>query len=213
VCPHRIGYGFEIPATSESFARIYKGVEIDSQSFETMKQRYTFPYPSYLKSLALSAVAVGHFYGIEPRQIAQILADFEGVPGRMRKMEKQGLNIYDDTYNSNPSSLKSALEFLASFKGGKRFAVLGDMMELGEFASEEHRSAIELCRKLELDGWFTQGKCFANILLSNNFLDSLDIVEALLRMVRPRDVVLFKGSRAMKMETVLKLFLERLERI
>jgi UDP-N-acetylmuramyl pentapeptide synthase len=87
------------------------------------------------------------------------------------------------------------------------------MMELGEFASEEHRSAIELCRKLELDGWFTQGKCFANILLSNNFLDSSDIVEALLKMVRPRDVVLFKGSRAMKMETVLKLFLERLERI
>jgi len=151
----------------------------------------------------LASVAVGHFYGVPSAKIEKALAGFSGIKGRMKISEIKGITIIDDTYNANPTSMKVALEYTAGRSGTRKFVVLGDMLELGEFTTEEHSRVIQLINKLKFDEYFTFGKAFSEIENSNNYESSEKITEKLTKILEPGDVVLFKGSRAIKIEKIL----------
>ena len=90
---------------------------------------------------ALLAAALGWKLGIPPEKIAQGLSSTKLTTGRMRRIEWEGITLYDDTYNANPESMEAAIETLADTaipKGAKRIVVLGKMGELGVYAEAAH---------------------------------------------------------------------------
>ena len=166
---------------------------------------------------ALAAVTVGIQMGITPENIAKSLGAFQNMEGRQEIYEKKGFTIISDCYNAGPESMTAALAVLGN-RPGRRVAVLGDMLELGKCTDAEHykigRVAAEKADMLlaygdhslrllygAITGGMSQGKARA-------FTDKEKLVQALKQMAKPGDVLLFKGSRGMRMEEVLEKFLE-----
>ena len=166
---------------------------------------------------ALAAVAVGLELGIEEAQIADRLASFETMAGRQQIEKINGYTIIRDYYNAGPESMAAALAVLGE-KPGRRIAVLGDMLELGVCAEAEHykigRIAVEKADMVfaygpnsvrVLDGCITGGM---QETCARAFTDADRLVSVLKQVVRPGDVLLFKGSRGMHMENILEKFLK-----
>ena len=68
-----------------------------------------------------------------------------------------GLRLIDDAYNASPDSVRAALDVIAGVKSGRRFAVLGDMLELGTGAEEEHYRIGVYAKEKQIDGLFAFG--------------------------------------------------------
>jgi UDP-N-acetylmuramoyl-tripeptide--D-alanyl-D-alanine ligase len=164
---------------------------------------------------ALAAIAIARIFGMDYKDIASQLANFDFPQGRLKLIQLKQANFIDDTYNSNPFSLRQALDALANFTNkGRKIFVMGDMLELGRGAEPFHRQAgrrlAEICDALITVG--TLSKFAAGAALSYGF-DARNIFscssakaarEILLNKIAPGpdDIVLVKGSRAMKMEEI-----------
>ena len=124
--------------------------------------------------------------------------------------------LINDTYNANPQSMKSALEVLALYKDqGPIVAVLGDMLEMGPEGPRYHEEVGAYAGRLGIESLFTFGsiayhyglgasKTGMNREQIQHFEDSNELVSALLPILRRRGTVLFKGSRGMKMDQMIK---------
>ncbi|MBX7045536.1 MAG: UDP-N-acetylmuramoyl-tripeptide--D-alanyl-D-alanine ligase [Ignavibacteria bacterium] len=161
----------------------------------------------------LAAASVGIFFGVSPAKIRKSLKDFKPTSSkRMELVKKNGLTIINDTYNSNPDSVKMGLETMKEFKTkGKKFVALSDMLELGRASKKEHGYIGELAGKLKLENLFTTGKESYNTFKSargvkNNFYfeKKSDLISHLKNAVKKNDVIYVKGSRGMKMEEVVE---------
>ena len=166
---------------------------------------------------ALAAVCVGLALGVAPDQIRKNLWLFRNMEGRQEIFEAKGCTIIKDCYNAGPESMQAALEVLGN-RPGSHVAVLGDMLELGDRTQAEHyrlgRIAAEKADILlaygpnsgrVVSGARTGGMSDAKAMA---FADRDKIIAALKRLAKPGDVVLFKGSRGMRMELVLEGFLK-----
>jgi UDP-N-acetylmuramoyl-tripeptide--D-alanyl-D-alanine ligase len=124
------------------------------------------------------------------------------------------IHIYDDSYNSNPRALEIALQLIAASEGFKRrAAVIGDMLELGSGEIEYHASAGRTAAKNKIDVLITSGplsRHLAEAAKKNGVSEvhsaenSTEAGEIAAKALRPGDIVLVKGSRGMKMETVIE---------
>lgn len=164
---------------------------------------------------ALAAVAVGLCFGVPVEDIARGLDNVVLPDKRADVFESTGkYNIFDDTYNANPASMAAALRTLASMNGGRKIAVLGDMLELGDYAVAAHREIGKLAAELGVSALVTVGELGREIAVGAReagFLggiEEFDTSEAAGSVVRGKvqvgDVVLVKGSRGMKMENVVE---------
>lgn len=107
----------------------------------------------------MAALAVGAKVGMLPRDIADALATFQPVPGRMNVLRGlKGSMLIDDTYNSSPAAASAALQTLYSLEAPQRIAILGSMNELGQTSAEEHRKLGEMCDPSLLSWVITIGK-------------------------------------------------------
>ena len=166
---------------------------------------------------ALAAVTVGVKLGVSPEKAAKSLSAFRNMEGRQEIYEKNGFTIISDCYNAGPESMTAALTVLGN-RAGRRVAVLGDMLELGVCSDAEHykigRVAAEKADMLLAYGDHSLRLLYGAITggMSQNmaraFTDKEKLAEALKQMAKPGDVLLFKGSRGMRMEEVLEKFLE-----
>ncbi len=163
---------------------------------------------------ALAAAAVGLNFGVSLAQVKTALENFEIEPAlkRMAVYEQQGIIIINDTYNANPESMRSGLQTLKSMQhSGKKIAVLGDMLELGALSESEHTLLGEFISQLELDVLFVYGEAMkatlnaAKVPAKQHFESKAQLAESLKKLLQPGDAVLFKGSRAMKMEEVIEI--------
>lgn len=163
---------------------------------------------------ALSAILVGLVCGAEPEQIVRGLAGFRNTGNRQNIYEQDGYTVIADCYNAGPESMAASLSVLAGRKtAGKRIAVLGDMLELGEHGPEAHRRVGEIaaqCADLVLAyGPLSAGIAEAAGEKGRHF-DSREAMTAALReAAQPGDVLLFKGSHGMHLEKVLEAFFIR----
>ena len=168
---------------------------------------------------ALAAATVGLAMGVKPETIQNELSIFRNTGMRQKIYEKNGMTIIEDCYNAGPESTEAALGVLASVKtSGKRIAVLGDMLELGNRSSAEHyrigRIAAQKADLLLTYGAHAVRRVTGAITggMSPKNAEHFDTHEDLVRMLKMRageaDVILFKGSRGMKMERVLQMFLD-----
>jgi UDP-N-acetylmuramoyl-tripeptide--D-alanyl-D-alanine ligase len=160
---------------------------------------------------ALAAVAVGVSEGMSVEDAAFALRNAE-VPARLQaRVAPSGATILDDCYNASPASTTAALSVLSELQGGRRLALLGDMLELGREEAAGHAQVGEYAAQV-VDGLFTVGRLGALIAASarasgNRFVrhfDTTDEAIAELRdLLQPGDVLLIKASHGMHLENVV----------
>lgn len=163
-----------------------------------------------------AALAVGDYFGIALPQALEAVAAYEPDNNRSQVVVSAdtGNTLYMDAYNANPSSMAAALDNFLGLPGvGKRVLILGDMRELGEFSTEEHRAIVE-----RLAGVIPQAECY---LVGPEFMKALaepcdgmrvfPSADALAEAIKRRDAVirnshvLVKGSRGVALELLYPL--------
>ncbi len=158
---------------------------------------------------ALAAFCVGISFGIAPERIVPAFMDYQASGMRQRIEKRGGKTVILDCYNASPTSMKSSLSVLSNIKcEGKKIAVLGDMLELGEQSERLHAGLAELSDNADV--FFLYGeemKALAGALAAKNVpvfhsTDKAEITKVLLENIKDGDAVLFKGSRGMRMEEI-----------
>ena len=164
---------------------------------------------------ALSAIAVGKQLNISIDKIKKGIADFELTKSRMEliKLENQ-VTIINDCYNANYDSMKASIEYLAKTSAARKIAVLGDMLELGDFSNELHTKVGEEVAKNNIDILITvgeMGKVIANSAKKMN--DKVEVnsyetnpaaIEKLKEIIQKGDAVLVKASNGMKFREIVE---------
>ncbi len=163
---------------------------------------------------ALAAIAIGLQLGVRPENIQKGLWDFKNMAGRQEVFEQNGFTIINDSYNAGPESMAASLAVLGN-KPGRKIAVLGDMLELGSCAPEEHRKVGAIAAKnAQLlfvygpNGVHTVEGAQSMGLNARCCATHEEAAAALKAVARPGDTILFKGSRGMRMEKILEQFLK-----
>ncbi len=171
---------------------------------------------------ALAAVTVGLLCQVPGKQIVSQLEHFRNTGMRQRVVEEKGVTIIEDCYNAGPESVEAALLVLKEHEtSGRRIAVLGDMLELGSRVMAEHYRVGRLTAETA-DLLFAYGENSARTVVgaitggmsdqkARHFESHEALAAALSAAAKPGDVVLFKGSRGMKMERSLELFRQSLQ--
>lgn len=164
---------------------------------------------------ALLAAAAGWVAGLAKEQIVSGLNEAKLTGGRLHCKQSGGILVIDDTYNANPDSMQAALRTAADLPcTGRRFAVLGRMGELGTFSAEGHALVGRTAEELHFDYVVSVGQDAAQItdaIPPGSATRALylaapeEAAEWLRNHVAPGDIVLFKGSRAARMEQVMNL--------
>lgn len=167
-------------------------------------------------SNALAAIAVGHHFQISPTAIARSLRRAGSLWGRMERIElPSGAIVLNDSYNANPDSVLKALETLARInRRYRKLALLGDMLELGSYDSKTHREIGRAAAHAGISELFAIGERAADILRGaeqaglprprRHFCPNLQAASLALReRLKKKDLLLVKGSREMKLETVI----------
>jgi len=162
-------------------------------------------------SNALLALAVGLHLGLDAATMATALAAVRSTGMRLNIVEApdRGIRLVVDAYNANPDSMAAALGSLAALQPaqpeGRRIAVLGDMLELGEESESAHREVLAQAAGLGLECLFVFGSEFSAVAPREVAYDDMGVLtRSLCSFVRPGDIVLVKGSRVMRMERVIE---------
>jgi UDP-N-acetylmuramoyl-tripeptide--D-alanyl-D-alanine ligase len=157
---------------------------------------------------ALAAAAGAISAGASLADVVAGLATMQAVKGRLQfKRIRAGAWLIDDSYNANPSSARAALEVLSELPG-RRWLVLGDMAELGEFAANSHREIGELAHALGVERLYTFGELAALAADTfgegaQRFGDAAQLSQALQSAMAADVRVLVKGSRVNRLERVV----------
>ncbi len=222
---YKISFGMEKPADvfCEKFDLKEEGIYLEV-SFRG--KAYPFEVPVHGKANvrnALAAIAAGFAMGIDPKKIKQGLASYRGRSMRMEVLNlKQGVQILNDCYNANPSSMMAALETLLSLKkNNSALAILGEMRELGDFAEEGHRLVGEAVAKNKINRLISIGPFASQMVevalaqgMDANFCKAFskqeDALETILSWLPECKSILIKGSRGAKMEKITEFLKEKL---
>ena len=165
---------------------------------------------------SLCAIAVGRLLNIDMEDILAGIANFELTKRRMQvEKNKQGVMIINDAYNANLDSMKAAIDYLGKINAKNKIAVLGDMLELGEFSKELHERVGEEVQKNKIDILITVGDCARDIARKAQecgmdkekiyICNSNDeAIELLKKLAKEGDAVLLKASNGMNFEQIFQ---------
>ncbi|WP_018969512.1 UDP-N-acetylmuramoyl-tripeptide--D-alanyl-D-alanine ligase [Rubritalea marina] len=201
---------------AEKLAMSKSGSSFHLVSDEVKGELVTLPVVGrHMVSNALLAAAVGKALGMTLAEIADGLNAATLTSGRLRSFISGEVQVFDDTYNANPESMKAAIEALDELElatDAERYAVLGKMAELGEYAETSCESVGSLAakRRVELVTVGQEAKPISDAALkaggaAYHFDDQAVAAEWLKDHCKANDAVLFKGSRSAKMEEVMRL--------
>ena len=133
---------------------------------------------------------------------------------RQHVVKKAGLTVVEDCYNASPDSMKASLAMFSAFDAGsgKKYALLGDMLELGSISEEAHRQVGRWAAEAHLAGLVALGpesRAMAEEaekagLAAVHCDTPAAALEALKGLLNPGDALLAKASRGMKLENILK---------
>ncbi len=222
-------YGFNVGA---DFQATDARVIIDQQTgwpsglnFKVLHQGSIVPVfldgqmAEHLIPAALAAVTVGSIYGINLVEAATALRGLHCLPGHMRLIFGiKNTLLIDDTYNSSPDPVKSALLTLSKINlksGAEKYAVLGDMLELGAETENLHREIGMRVAELGIDFLVTVGEASKFTAMAAreagldehrvaSFANSMEAGKFLQEKLKEGDVALIKGSQGSRMEKIVK---------
>ena len=159
---------------------------------------------------ALAAYCVGRELGLTAERIIPAFMDYQSSGLRQRTEQRGGVTLVLDCYNASPTSMESSLSVLGGMSAvGRKIAVLGDMLELGKMSAQLHAGVAEYVAANAQVCFLYGGEMAAcrDALRARGFEvyhseDKKEITAALLGYIKDGDVLLFKGSRGMRMEEI-----------
>ncbi len=163
---------------------------------------------------SLCAISVASIFHISMNKIINGILNFELTKNRMEIKKKNNITIINDCYNANYDSMKAALDFLGTNKNNRKIAILGDMLELGEFSEELHKKVGMEVSKNKIDILITVGDNSRNISSSaknngmeeSNIFDLSNNKEAIIKIksiMKENDIILIKASNGMKFKEIV----------
>lgn len=216
---HLLHDSFGLNSTNDLFASEIDMTPVQA-SFKTNQsaQRFTIPMTGrYNVTNTLSAITVGHLLHISDEKIAQALAEAPITENRTEWLDGQfGGKILSDVYNSNPTAAKEVLHFFADTPTqGKRIAVLGDMLQLGDASPALHASLMENLNPDKIAHVYLVGeeiKSLEEALLPiypagtvkrYAIDDPESLLKDLLADLTPDDTIMLKGSHGVHLENIV----------
>jgi UDP-N-acetylmuramoyl-tripeptide--D-alanyl-D-alanine ligase len=225
-------FGFDEKADLRCLEFVPGSVSIEENNIKTIGVTFKILYsgkaiPVHIPNVlgrqqiyaALAAALVGLVFDLNLLQISESLMNYKAPRGRMNVIPGiKNTIIIDDSYNASPRSTIAALDVLSSLPIGensRKFAVLGDMLELGTYTAKAHREIGKVVVDKKIDYLITIGPNASLIAdeaerlgMSIDNIFSFDNSEEAGRFLQDRikqgDIILVKGSRAMKTEKVVK---------
>ena len=173
---------------------------------------------SHLVANSLAVLGAVSLCGVDPAAASQVLAHFSAGKGRGERHRlptpEGAIVIIDESYNANPASMKAALEVLAGTppqEGGRRIAVLGDMLELGETSPQLHAALDEPVAASRADLVYLVGpemsalaQCMPMGKLGGHFADADSLWRTLGPAIRGGDVIMLKASNGLKFQSIVE---------
>jgi UDP-N-acetylmuramoyl-tripeptide--D-alanyl-D-alanine ligase len=191
------GYGFELHGSG------YSGEHVTLRMFGR-----------HNVANAVAAATLARAFNIDFDHVGEALSSFTPRLNRSEVEKIDGWYLVKDYYNAIPAAVQLALESLADFNvPGRRFAVLGDMMELGDFEQMYHEQVGETAAKSGLHHLYTLGErgqmihhaAKSNGAYATHLPDVETAARELKQELKPGDLLLLKGSRLMKLERLHEL--------
>lgn len=162
---------------------------------------------------AMAAILTGIQLGLSIDRIKKGLLNFKNGKMRLDILKTDSFEIINDAYNASPDSMKAALNILGEYKKNRKIAVLGDMLEMGEYAKNGHELVGEYANgnsdliitvgkdsKHIGNGAIKKGFNGQNVI---HFNSNSQVIDYLKNTLKKDDVILIKGSRGMKMEEIV----------
>lgn len=201
----------------ESTQAQYRGKIVPSLSTHVEVQ-ITHPFELHIKTKftgdynfanIMSAVAIGAHFGVDPYDIKEAIEQYTPDNQRSQIIKKEGYTIVQDAYNANPSSMQVAIDNFKKHFFGNKIVALGEMLELGTSADEEHLRIAETAATIPDAQLLLVGKLFEGPAKKYNclhFESSTHCMEWLKEHKPASGSVLIKGSRGSKMEKLMEAF-------
>ncbi|MBQ6992703.1 MAG: UDP-N-acetylmuramoyl-tripeptide--D-alanyl-D-alanine ligase [Clostridia bacterium] len=163
---------------------------------------------------SLCAFVAGKIFNIPEEKIIKGIAEFKLTAKRMDiKKIKENITVINDSYNASFDSVKAALEVLKNTKGGRKIAILGNMLELGEFTQELHEKVGEEVIRNKIDLLITVGEYAKSISKISKEKGMLNVFECnsideasekIKEIMREEDIILLKASNSMNFSKILE---------
>lgn len=154
----------------------------------------------------LAAIAIGTYFDMDIDTIKQALEQYAPSNSRSQLLQSGTNTIILDAYNANPSSMKLAVENMATLQTAKsKWLLLGAMKEMGASCAAEHKALVELAQSLQFENVVLVGKEFEGIPHQYHWFETADAARDWLAQQNLQDAaILVKGSRGSRMELVLE---------
>ena len=214
-----VGFGIinDAPVMAGTIKNSEKGLSFTCRCFDQVIDVHMAVIGTHNVYNALAAVAVGRLLGLSEHQMQKGLAEYKGVPMRQELVNIDNVVFVNDAYNANPASMKEAVDTLVTLTGGRKIAVLGGMLELGDWAEKEHEKIGTYLADKKVDilialgdeaRFMAKAAKAAGMNEVYTVTTHAEAAAVLRRIMRQGDTVLLKGSRDFAMEKILP-YIER----
>jgi len=164
-------------------------------------------YGEYNFSNIMAAIATGVFFGVESNSINSSIAGYLPQNNRSQIITTDNNHVVMDAYNANPTSMKGAISSFAEYKFKNPYYLLGDMFELGSYSATEHQMIVDFLMASNIKNVILLGNEFCNT-INHSYLCFNNTQDGIKHLKDNRIIdstILVKGSRGMKLETILKI--------
>jgi len=170
---------------------------------------------NYNASNVLAALAVGDYFGINLQHSIEAIETYIPSNNRSQLIKGHDNTLIVDAYNANPTSMKAALENFMDIDASTKGVIIGDMLELGKDSTEEHKKILKIIEKMDLKYIFIVGKEFAQAAKEYDYFKRKAVFETTSQNLKEHlsqhkitgATLLIKGSRGIKLEKVLDIFI------
>ncbi len=154
----------------------------------------------------LAAISIGRFFNIDDTKIIEALQLYTPQNNRSQLIKTEKNTVILDAYNANPTSMEAALNSFSEMSVQNKIVVIGDMLELGTESSIEHERILKFLKEKEFENVFLVGSIFKSV---NKYhyeeFETSEILKGFLNSKRlVNKTILIKGSRGIKLETILE---------
>lgn len=165
-------------------------------------------FGSYNVENIRAAVATGLFLGVEMKDIIEAIEQYEPANNRSQVKRTKFNTIICDSYNANPTSMRSAIDSFAAIKADHKVVILGDMLELGDKSEEEHYKVLKMLQSENNEIVLLVGPVFYKISAKSG-LKAFERTDELTEFIKSEpltgNTILIKGSRGMGLEKIYDL--------
>lgn len=151
----------------------------------------------------LCAAAIGYYFGVEHEKIGVAISNYTPSNNRSQVQKTKKNTLIVDCYNANPTSMMAALESFVEMADVSKIAILGDMLELGDISQEEHQNIADFLVENKIQTFLVGAEMLKVNTQLARFTSAEELLKSQLLESISDSVILLKGSRGIKLETLI----------